>query len=122
MTRRSQTLGQWGEQLAESHLVKAGAQVLLRNYRSAQGEIDLVVMHEGELVGVEVKTRTLLDLEAPEEAVRRSQLRRVAGALGALAVDVGLEALHWRVDVVAIEVDPSGTLQRLEHIRDAYPP
>jgi putative endonuclease len=122
MSRRHLTLGQWGEQLAESHLVKAGAQVLLRNYRSEWGEIDLVVMHEGELVGVEVKTRTLLDVEAPEEAVRRAQLRRIAGALGELAVDTGLEDLHWRVDVVAIEVDPSGALQRLEHFRDAYPP
>ena len=122
MSRHHLTLGQWGEQLAESHLVKAGAQVLLRNYRSDWGEIDLVVVHEGELVGVEVKTRTLLDVEAPEEAVRRAQLRRIAGALGELAVDTGLEDLHWRVDVVAIEVDPSGALQRLEHIRDAYPP
>jgi putative endonuclease len=122
MAGRNLTLGQWGEHLAEQHLVKAGAQVLQRNYRSDQGEIDLVIMHEGELVGVEVKTRTLLDVEAPEEAVRRSQLRRIAGLLGELAVDAGFEELHWRVDVVAIEVDPSGTLQRLEHIRDAYPP
>lgn len=122
MTRRSLTLGQWGERVAEQHLVKAGAQVLARNYESPQGEIDLIVMHEGDLVGVEVKTRTLLDVEAPEEAVRRAQLRRIAGALGELAVDTGLEDLHWRVDVVAIEVDPSGALQRLEHFRDAYPP
>jgi putative endonuclease len=122
MAGRNLTLGQWGEHLAEQHLVKAGAQVLQRNYRSDQGEIDLVIMHEGELVGVEVKTRTLLDVEAPEEAVRRSQLRRIAGALGKLAVDAGFGELHWRIDVVAIEVDPSGTLQRLEHIRDAYPP
>jgi len=123
MSRRTLTLGQWGEQLAEHHLVaKAGAQVLLRNYRSDWGEIDLVVLHEGELVGVEVKTRTVLDLEAPEEAVRRAQLRRIACALSELAVEAGLDELHWRIDVVAIEVDPSGTLQRLDHLRDVYPP
>jgi putative endonuclease len=121
MAGRNLTLGQWGEHLAEQHLVKAGAQVLQRNYRSDQGEIDLVIMHEGELVGVEVKTRTLLDVEAPEEAVRRSQLRRIAGALGELAVDAGFGELHWRIDVVAIEVDPSGTLHRLDHLRDVYP-
>lgn len=122
MSRRHLSLGEWGERLAEQHLVQAGAQVLLRNYRSAYGEIDLVVMHEGALVGVEVKTRTLLDLEAPEEAVRPAQLRRIVNSLGELAVEVGFEELHWRVDVVAVQVDVDGSLHRLEHIRDAYPP
>ena len=121
MTTRRQTLGQWGEQLAESHLVRAGAEVLLRNYRSDQGEIDLVVMHEGDLVGVEVKTRTLLDVEQPEEAVTRRQLRRIANALSEVAVDLGHEDKHWRIDVVAVAVHVTGTVERLQHIRDAYP-
>jgi putative endonuclease len=121
MTNRRQTLGQWGEQLAESHLVRAGAHVVLRNYRSDHGEIDLVVMHDGDLVGVEVKTRTLLDLEAPEEAVSRRQLRRIANALAEVATDLGYEKLHWRIDVVAVAVHVTGTVDRLQHIRDAYP-
>jgi putative endonuclease len=121
MTTRRQTLGQWGEQLAESHLVKAGAEVVLRNYRSDHGEIDLVVKHDGDLVGVEVKTRTLLDVEQPEEAVTRRQLIRIANALVDLAIDMGYEDLHWRIDVVAVAVHVNGTVERLEHIRDAYP-
>jgi putative endonuclease len=120
MTTRRQTLGQWGEQLAESHLVKAGAEVVLRNYRCHHGEIDLVIKQDGDLVGVEVKTRTLLDLEQPEEAVSQRQLRRIANALTDLAIEFGYEDLHWRIDVVAVAVHVSGTVERLEHIRDAY--
>lgn len=122
MTRRSLTLGQWGERVAEQHLVKAGAQVLARNYESPQGEIDLIVMHEGDLVGVEVKTRTLLDLEKPEEAIRRRQLRRIANALAEAAHDFNCDELHWRIDVVAIDMHVNGTVTRVEHIRDAFPP
>ena len=121
MTRRSQTLGQWGEQLAESLLVKSGVRVLVRNYRCDHGEIDLVVDDEGELVAVEVKTRTLLDIETPEEAVSGWQLRRIVNALAEVAPILGMQHEHWRIDVVAVQVDVDGRVQRLEHIRDAYP-
>ena len=118
--RHNIDLGRWGEQLAESHLVKAGARVLARNYRSEPGEIDLVIEHDGDIVAVEVKTRTDLDLEAPEEAVTRWKLRRMTRGLETYAMDNDLLDRHWRLDVVAIELDAEGTLLRCEHIRDAY--
>lgn len=120
MTRQTATLGQWGEQLAEAHLVKAGARVLARNVRSPYAEIDLVVEHEGELVAVEVKTRTLLDLEAPEQAIHPRQLRRIAKALSALAVELGMDDRHWRIDAVAVDVDVNGTAWRVQHYRDVF--
>src|SRR5437667_32947 len=61
MSRYNIELGKFGELVAETYLVKVGARVLARNYRSEPGEIDLVVEHEGDLVAVEVKTRTALD-------------------------------------------------------------
>jgi putative endonuclease len=114
-------LGKWGELLAESHLVKMGALVLARNYRSEVGEIDLVVEHEHELVAVEVKTRTIVDLEAPEEAVTRWKLRRMVRGLETFAMDNDMMERHWRLDVVAIEVRPDGKVTRFEHLRSVYP-
>jgi putative endonuclease len=120
VSRYNVELGRWGEQLAESHLLKAGATILARNYRSEPGEIDLVIEHEGDLVAVEVKTRTEFDLEAPEEAVTWWKLRRMMRGLETYAIDHDLVDRHWRLDVVAIELTPEGTLLRCEHIRDAY--
>jgi len=120
MSRYNIELGKFGELVAETYLVKSGARVLARNYRSDPGEIDLVVEHEGDLVAVEVKTRTALDLEAPEEAVTRWKLWRMARGLETFAIDNDMEERHYRLDVVAIELDLEGNVQRCEHIPNAY--
>jgi putative endonuclease len=116
-----QTVGWYGERLAEHHLLELGVQLLARNYRIPFGEIDLVVLHEGELVAVEVKTRTRLDVEMPEEAVNWWKLRRIKQALTTYAVDSDLLEMPWRIDVVAIELDLDGQVLRLDHLRSVYP-
>jgi putative endonuclease len=115
------SLGRWGEQLAEAHFKRAGADVLARNFRCDDGEIDLIVLLDGELVAIEVKTRNILDMAAPEEAVRRRQLRRIANALSLAAEDLKMTEMHWRIDVVAIRVFPNGTLDRLAHVANVFP-
>src|SRR5438105_4011560 len=120
MSRYNIDLGRFGEMVAETHLVKQGATVLARNYRFEPGEIDLIIEHEDDLVAVEVKTRTDLDLEAPEEAVTRWKLRRMAIGLATFAADNDMLERHWRLDVVAIDLDLFGHVSRCEHIRDAY--
>jgi putative endonuclease len=117
-------LGQRGELIAEELLLRLGAELRCRNYRCPQGEIDLVVDHEDDLVAVEVKTRSTLDLEAPEEAVSWRKLRRIAHALLAYAaepIDDHLLERHWRIDMIAIEIELDGSVKRCEHIRDIYP-
>jgi putative endonuclease len=120
VSRYNIQLGKWGEQLAESQLVKAGAKILERNYRFEPGEIDLLIEHDGDLVAVEVKTRTDLDLERPEEAVTRWKMRRMILGLQTYAAANDMLEWHWRLDVVAVEIDLDGTVRRCEHIRDAY--
>ncbi len=120
MSRYNIELGKFGEQVAEQLLVKSGAVVLARNYRFEPGEIDLIIDHDSDLVAVEVKTRTDLDLETPEEAVSSWKLRRMAIGLATFASDNDMLERHWRLDVVAIDIDLDGRVTRCEHIRDAY--
>ena len=116
-----QTVGWYGERLAEHYLVDLGARLLARNYRIAFGELDLVVMHEGDLVAVEVKTRTAEELAQPEEAVSWRKLRCIVHALTTYAYESDLLELPWRIDVVAIELDLDGTVLRLDHLPSVYP-
>jgi putative endonuclease len=113
-------LGKQGEQLAADLLVGEGARVLARNFRVTGGELDLVVEQDGDLVGVEVKTRRPGQPALPEEAVNATRLARLERALTTFAQQHGHEDAGWRIDVVAIEVAPDGSVRRLEHIRDAY--
>jgi putative endonuclease len=121
MNLRTQTVGRLGERLAEEHLLAQGARLLERNYRREHGEIDLLLDLEGELVAVEVKTRDVQDLEQPEEAVRWSQLRRIARAMSGYAQDNDLLETTWRIDAVLIVVEPDGSVLRLDHLRSVYP-
>jgi len=114
-------LGKFGEALAEQRLIELGASVLARNYSVDGAEADLIVLHEGDLVAVEVKTRDIADPESPEEAIRWWKLRRIVLALTTYAADADLLEEHWRIDLMAIETD-EGQIVRCEHIRDIFPP
>lgn len=100
-----QTLGRWGEDQAAAYLEQQGMHIRCRNYRCAQGEIDLIAEdHEG-LYMVEVKTRSSSRWGYPEAAVDgRKQEHIVAAALQYLQ-DEQLDCL-WRVDVVAVIGSP----------------
>jgi putative endonuclease len=118
----ARVLGHLGEALAEEYLTAHGAQVLARNYHSSAGEVDLLVLHEGDLVAVEVKTRGSEDPEKPEEAISWWKLKRIVHTLTTYAVEAEMLEHHWRVDLLAIETDAHGGVLRVEHIRDIFPP
>ena len=61
-------LGRSGEDRAARHLAGLGYRVLERNYRTPQGEIDLIALDGDTVVFVEVKTRTSDSFGAPELA------------------------------------------------------
>lgn len=82
MTRRRQALGAAGEERAAARYRAHGYEVLSRNWRCREGEIDLVCVDDSTIVFVEVKTRSSLAYGHPAEAVgpvKQRRLRRLAG-------------------------------------------
>lgn len=70
-------LGRAGEQRAADHLIHLGYEILDRNWRCPQGEIDIVAGRGRELAVVEVKTRRGLDFGHPFEAIDRRKRERL---------------------------------------------
>jgi putative endonuclease len=117
MSLEKKKLGQAGEDRAARFLEKQGYRIIERNYSAPYGEIDLIAMHEGDLVFVEVKTRKSDAYGAPELAVNpRKQQRMVKAALGYIKYK-NLHQVPCRFDVVAIS---SSTEKEIEVIRHAF--
>ncbi len=109
-------LGRQGEQLAVEYLQRAGLRILDRNWRCAEGEIDIVAAERRALVVCEVKTRSSVRYGTPLEAItrqKRSRLRRLAirwlVAHGVLFDEI-------RIDVVGVLRTESDGFT-VEHIR-----
>lgn len=75
MNKRS--VGADYEQKAADYLEKNGFQIVERNFHSRQGEIDIIGLHEGQLVFVEVKYRRNEKAGFPEEAVDFKKQSRI---------------------------------------------
>ncbi|MGH2979207.1 MAG: YraN family protein [Solirubrobacterales bacterium] len=126
-----QALGRRGEQLAAIHLERHGWRIVERNFRTREGEIDLIAARKGTLAFCEVKT--LVSRRAPPSAgpsdpvecvgpQKRSRVRRLARAWLAQTGSAGGSARHRcvRLDVIGVLLAPDGTLLRLEHLESAF--
>lgn len=72
-----QRLGKCGEFIAANYLQARDYRILDQNWQCRSGEIDLVSYDEGQLVFVEVKTRTGLAYGHPLEGITDAKLRRL---------------------------------------------
>lgn len=96
-------LGRRAEELAAQHLQAAGAEILLRNYRRRRGELDIVALHGGTLLIVEVRMRSSLAFGGSAASVdTRKQQRMAHAARQLLQQRSELARYPVRFDVVAI--------------------
>jgi len=97
-----QVLGAWGERQAEAYLLERGLVLVERNYRTAYGEIDLVMQHASQLVFVEVKTRSNIGSNPPEEAVTARKQEHMLLSAQQYLEDHPVADPDWRIDVISI--------------------
>jgi len=112
-------LGERGERAAARHLKRQGMRVLLRGYRTKQGEIDLIARERDTLVFVEVKVRRQ---GVPAEAVTPEKQRRLTMAALQFMRRYRLLDERCRFDVVAIVWPDDRSPPRIEHFRNAFEP
>ena len=112
-------IGAWGEEIASQYLEAKGYKILTRNWRTQEGEVDLVAQDGETVVFVEVKTRTSKDFGWPEDSVTTAKQRRLQRSAMAYLLDQDLMDVLWRIDVIAIDRNRSGGVERLEHYIDA---
>ena len=119
MESPSQTLGILGEELAFQYLKKQGYKVLLRNYESPLGEIDLIAKEKGALVFIEVKTRSSDAMGLPSESVTAIKRRQILKSARYYIMRYGIHDVPCRFDVVSVLLPKDGEAS-LEVLENAF--
>lgn len=119
MTNMSQKqTGQTGEEMAARLLVSSQYEIIARNYRWAQGEIDLIARKDDVLVFVEVKTATTPNFGTPESWVDARKQAQIGKAAMHYLQENQIDDLDCRFDVIAVTQE-SGRWN-VEHFENAF--
>lgn len=114
-TTHQQKIGSLGEGIAAKFLESIGYQILDRNYHSRYGELDLVAKKDNRLVFAEVKTRTSETFGLPEASVTPEKFEKICNTGLFWLQDHPDEPDEWRVDVIAILLDPARQVKDIHH-------
>ncbi len=113
-------LGDLGENLAVGFLVKLGFTIIIRNYRTLYGEIDIIARSRSNetLVFAEVKLRTNNRFGLPAEAVTINKQKRIISAATQFISEINEPECSFRFDV--IEVYIKNKEYKINHIKNAF--
>lgn len=110
--------GKIGEELAKKYLEEKGYQILLPNFRTRFGEIDLIAAKNNLLVFVEVKLKREENLGKPEEMITQQKIRKIQQAAEYFLTtnpQIAQKYLTYQIDAVCIVLSNDGSPQRITH-------
>jgi putative endonuclease len=117
--RAKDAIGRYGENVAVAHLCDAGLEILARNWRCEEGEIDIVARERGAIVFCEVKTRSSVRFGTPAEAVGRRKADRLRRLAYLWLLDHPAFGADVRFDVVSVLRSERGAAI-VDHVRAAF--
>ena len=112
-------VGKRGEKEAEVYIKEKGYSVLEKNYKNKYGEIDLVAQKNGELIFIEVRSKTENDFGTPEETVKEKKKKKLKQNALAYTTFKNYEGFY-RIDLICIVFAKEGSLLRLTHYENIY--
>jgi putative endonuclease len=95
--------GRWAEQIALEYLLTEKLKLLDRNFRSASGEIDLIMQDKSIILFIEVRYRSSNHFHTALESINRKKCERIIITSNQyLSQNRGASRMDCRFDVVAI--------------------
>jgi putative endonuclease len=110
--------GKQGEDSAAAFLIAQGYRIIVRNYRTRLGEIDIIAWDRDTVCFLEVKTRSSRDFGAPAEAISRQKQRKISRAALMYLKEKKLLNTKARFDVVSVE--GPGHARKIGVIKNAF--
>lgn len=119
MGMESQMLGKEGEAIALKYFTERGYKIIDKNFRSQQGEVDIIAKDGDFLVFVEVKAYSIGSFGTPLGAVGKSKKASIIHAARTYLLKNNIKNVNCRFDVLAIYRSWTG-LTNYDHIKDAF--
>lgn len=118
MSKYNLDLGKSGENKAVKFLKDKGYEILLRNYRTKIGEIDLIAKDRNIVCFIEVKTRSDNKFGLPVESITSTKQRQIIKTATVYLKENNLLEKRVRFDVVSVV--GRGEEEKIEVIKNAF--
>jgi putative endonuclease len=112
-------LGEFGERVAAAHLEAIGYNIRERNFRTREGEIDIIAEDGSTLVFVEVRTRRGYAVGSALESITPDKVAHILAAAQSYIQTHEDCPADQRIDVIALSLAPDGRVVSLDHIEGA---
>jgi putative endonuclease len=110
MSNRRKDLGDFGERVAVQHLEAKGYRIRERNFRTREGEIDVIAEGADVLAFVEVRCRRGASMGTAVESLSLRKQQRLVNLAEAYGQARDNLPENWRIDVIALDLAPDGRL------------
>lgn len=110
------TLGNKGEELASDFLIEKGYKIIDRNFRAANGEIDIIAIDKKEIVFVEVKTRRNMLYGEAIDAITPIKKKHILNTAKFYLYKNNLRKVPIRFDIIEVYVYREN--QNINHIKN----
>jgi len=111
-------LGQFGEDIARSYLLKNGYEILATNWRYLRAEVDIICKKDKIIVFVEVKSRSNIQYGEPESFLSNAQEQRIFDAANEYIDQIDHQG-EIRFDLISIRFDKENEAI-IKHFKDAF--
>lgn len=115
---KKNTVGSRGETDAAVFLKKKGYRILVRNFMTKFGEIDIIAKDRNTFCFIEVKSRASDKYGSPEEAVTYPKQKKISVVANCFLKKYKLHGKKFRFDVVSVEYKNNVAVCSL--IKDAF--
>jgi len=124
-TSDSQKIGQIGEDIACKFLMKHGFSIIERNYTKKWGEIDIIADKDGVIYFVEVKSKSVSDLDfvsdetnRPEDNMHPWKLKRLSRVIETYLISKRLGNIKWQFDLLVVYLDIDKRMARVKRVEN----
>lgn len=111
-------IGNFGEEIATQYLENREYDILARNFKCAQGEIDIVACKNKEIIFCEVKTRSNQKYGEPIDSVDKTKQRHIWNAAEYYLYKNNLINNFVRFDV--LEVYVNGAKVEINQVKNVF--